>query len=122
MSYVWGAPTITVPIVVNEQRYDATPNCHAALRRLREVGESPLWVDSICINQKDNSEKETQIPLMGDIYSQAQEVIVWLGYNNAERAPDCEAKERLALGLFRDLGKGGGVTEDNIYTSNDVLL
>ncbi|KAL7955595.1 hypothetical protein V8C34DRAFT_316325 [Trichoderma compactum] len=31
----------------------------------------PLWVDMICINQMDGAEKALQIPLMRDIYSQA---------------------------------------------------
>jgi hypothetical protein len=39
----------------------------------------PLWIDAICINQGDQTEKEAQIMLMGDIYSKASHVIVWLG-------------------------------------------
>ncbi|KAL6690602.1 heterokaryon incompatibility domain-containing protein [Trichoderma pleuroticola] len=38
----------------------------------------PLWVDMICINQMDVSEKALQIPLMRDIYSQANSVIIWI--------------------------------------------
>jgi hypothetical protein len=117
LSYVWGKPTITVPIIVNEQRYHVTPNCNTALRRLREARESPLWIDAICINQKDNAEKATQIPLMGDIYSQAEQVIVWLGYSEAERAPDDEAREKLAFGLLEDLANNNIFSEsgDEVY-------
>jgi hypothetical protein len=38
-----------------------------------------LWIDAVCINQEDPNEKETQISLMGDIYSNAATVIAWLG-------------------------------------------
>ena len=38
-----------------------------------------LWVDAICINQKDLEERASQVSLMGRIYSTAQEVLVWLG-------------------------------------------
>lgn len=37
-----------------------------------------LWIDQICINQADDEEKKTQIPLMRDIYGSAN-TIVWLG-------------------------------------------
>jgi len=46
------------------------------------VGEAPhlnLWVDAICMDQKDDDEKSGQIPRMSDIYMRAQEVCVWLG-------------------------------------------
>jgi hypothetical protein len=42
-------------------------------------GQLTLWIDTICINQNDNSEKEIQIPLMREIYSNAEIVYVHLG-------------------------------------------
>jgi hypothetical protein len=103
LSYAWGNPNVTFPILVDEKRYHVTANCHAALYRLREMGEISMWIDAICINQKDNAEKSTQIPLMKDIYSSAGEVIVWLGCSEAERRPYDEANEALALALIEDL-------------------
>lgn len=38
-----------------------------------------MWVDVICINQSDKTEKEHQIPLMAEIYAKASQVLVWLG-------------------------------------------
>ncbi|KAL2073742.1 hypothetical protein VTL71DRAFT_11068 [Oculimacula yallundae] len=43
------------------------------------VGRMPLWIDAICIDQADLEEKSTQVLLMGEIYSKAAAVIVWLG-------------------------------------------
>ncbi|KAF8856272.1 heterokaryon incompatibility, partial [Acephala macrosclerotiorum] len=102
LSYVWGDPTtISVPILVNGARYYVTPNCYAALQRLRELGESPVWIDAICINQKDNAEKSRQIPLMGEVYSQARQVLVWLGFSGVEGRRFGETEENLAFGLLR---------------------
>jgi hypothetical protein len=42
-------------------------------------GELTLWIDSVCINQNDTSEKEIQIPLMREIYSKAEIVYAHLG-------------------------------------------
>ncbi|KAJ4172025.1 hypothetical protein NW754_007623 [Fusarium falciforme] len=39
----------------------------------------PIWADAICINQDDNEEKAKQIPNMHEIYSTAEEVLLWLG-------------------------------------------
>jgi hypothetical protein len=38
-----------------------------------------MWVDALCINHEDVAERSSQVLLMGDIYSGATEVIVWLG-------------------------------------------
>jgi hypothetical protein len=50
-----------------------------ALRVLRSDAERVLWVDALCINQKNESEKSHQVKMMGDIYSGAQQVLTWLG-------------------------------------------
>lgn len=45
-----------------------------------------LWIDAICLNQEDDIEKSEQIPLMGQIYSQARKVIFWLGMGSDDTA------------------------------------
>jgi hypothetical protein len=41
--------------------------------------ERVVWIDAICINQKDVAEKNSQVLLMSQIYSKADRVIVWPG-------------------------------------------
>ena len=38
-----------------------------------------LWIDALCINQNDDSEKEKQVAMMGTIFERAQNVVIWLG-------------------------------------------
>jgi hypothetical protein len=38
-----------------------------------------FWIDTVCINQKDNAEKSYQIPLMPGIYRFSEQTIVFLG-------------------------------------------
>ncbi len=38
-----------------------------------------MWVDAVCINQRDNNEKAWQVAQMQRVYSQASSVIIWLG-------------------------------------------
>ncbi|KAI1094975.1 heterokaryon incompatibility protein-domain-containing protein [Rostrohypoxylon terebratum] len=89
LSYVWGAyHSLPHEICCDGYSIAITPNCRAALCALRRsVGPITIWVDSICINQQDDREKESQIPLMGDIYSLAATVYIWLG----EETPGSEA-------------------------------
>jgi hypothetical protein len=55
-------------------------NLFQALRRIRDSRTYMwLWIDAICIDQDDNAEKDQQIPNMPDIYSNAFNVIAWLG-------------------------------------------
>jgi len=83
LSYVWGSPAHSVPILVGptrEHTISVTQNLAIALRHLRAVSESrTLWVDAICIDQSDLEERSYQVTLMSDIYRKASQVIVWLG-------------------------------------------
>ncbi|KAK0648017.1 heterokaryon incompatibility protein-domain-containing protein [Cercophora newfieldiana] len=42
-------------------------------------GTVSLWVDYICINQADISERNEQVALMGDIFRRSEEVVIWIG-------------------------------------------
>lgn len=58
---------------VTENLFDAL--CEFGERRF----EGYLWIDALCICQNNLEERATQVLLMGDIYSTAKEVVVWLG-------------------------------------------
>ncbi|CAG9949909.1 unnamed protein product [Clonostachys rosea f. rosea IK726] len=82
LSYAWGAPEFTEPIIVNEQTLFVTPNLDSALRALRhEEKLRLLWIDAICINQRSPQERGHQVTLMRTIYSQCERDLLWLGPN-----------------------------------------
>jgi hypothetical protein len=82
LSYVWGAhdPSTDSQIYCNGEATAVRLALARALRRLR-LPQFPriVWIDAICINQKDIEEKSYQVPLMGSIYSLAARVVIWLG-------------------------------------------
>lgn len=87
ISYCWGEPIKDHSIICNGRELFVTKNCYDALFCLRNsFCTRTLWIDSICIDQTDTpsaqQERETQIPLMGDIYFKAQQVIIWLGHGD----------------------------------------
>jgi hypothetical protein len=80
LSYVWGNVENNVPIAVDGTVFLATENLKLALQYIREVHRDiVLWVDAICINQNDTDERNYKVSLMGTLYSEAKEVIIWLG-------------------------------------------
>lgn len=85
LSYVWGDPTDPGTILLHGEEFSVTKNLHAALQSIRSQtpdGKSRLWVDAVCINQKDVAERSSQVALMQFIYSQAKHTIVWFGPGN----------------------------------------
>jgi hypothetical protein len=59
---------------------EVTENLAVALRSLRQRESArTLWIDAICINQTDNSEKDIRVAAMGAVYESAGTVIVWAG-------------------------------------------
>ena len=45
-----------------------------------EDNDVVLWLDAICINQEDVTERGHQISMMGEIYRSASRVHIWLGH------------------------------------------
>ena len=80
LSYTWGDPSSTTPIVVNGRRFNITTNLDCALRYLRRPDtKRRLWIDAICINQHDAREKEVQVRVMAALFKHSTKVLIWLG-------------------------------------------
>ncbi|KAK3994388.1 heterokaryon incompatibility protein-domain-containing protein [Cladorrhinum sp. PSN332] len=57
-----------------------THNCAQAISRLRLAGRPrALWIDAICIDQKDLSERSHQVSIMAKIYTSATQVVAYTG-------------------------------------------
>ncbi|KAG7288234.1 hypothetical protein NEMBOFW57_007764 [Staphylotrichum longicolle] len=80
LSYHWGDAYDTLPILCNGVEIQVTRNLHTALDQLKSAFPYgvTIWIDAICINQRDKIEQARQVALMRHIYSRAQEVLIWL--------------------------------------------
>jgi hypothetical protein len=104
LSYMWG-PIVTKTIELNGQQYAVRENLWHALLRFRNMGRSiPFWIDAICINQDDESERNHQVSQMGAIYSEAMCVLVWLGVG--------EAASSKAIDMLNQLGQDSPTSDD----------
>ena len=69
----------------NSGSLSVTQNLAEALRHLRKEDDfRALWVDAICVNQQDLTERSQQVRRMADIYRSARQVLVWLGPGSAD--------------------------------------
>lgn len=85
LSYCWGTEAASCTILINGCRFNIRPNLHEYLKLLCEEGRHNwLYIDAICINQRDLHEKGSQVKLMGDVYREATQVVAWLGAESAK--------------------------------------
>lgn len=60
-----------------------TKNLEEALRNLHNRGRhgsrTRIWIDALCINQKDIDERNAQVKRMNHIFAEAGNVYIWTG-------------------------------------------
>ena len=110
LSYTWGpysSPAVdtircngTCDIPITKNGRDALlalrRRHYAGWRPVRTTGPLTIWVDAVCINQDDDTEKAGQIALMADVYTWARTVWVWLGSGDERTARAVKGLKRAA--------------------------
>lgn len=87
LSYAWGDDAPSETLAIDSGTMMVTASLAAALRQFRPHDQSrTVWVDAICINQKDNHEKSQQVAQMADVYKLASRALIWLGENTTDTA------------------------------------
>ncbi|KAH7348409.1 heterokaryon incompatibility protein-domain-containing protein [Rhexocercosporidium sp. MPI-PUGE-AT-0058] len=89
----------------------------------RTIGHRPIWIDAICINQLDIGERSQQVSFIGELYSRAERVVVWLGEDEEGSAEiavkilkQCANLAREEAGNDRPTEKDIGVLQHSIQT------
>lgn len=111
LSYVWGDikdPKVT--FVCDGYEILVTESCLSALRHLRAdllKEDLPIWIDAICIDQESDTEKSTQLPLMGRIYAEATKGYIWLGTGTPDTDSAMDYLAKSALPFQGPIGRTG---------------
>ncbi|KAF1851755.1 HET-domain-containing protein [Cucurbitaria berberidis CBS 394.84] len=98
ISYAWGDGVDTKRLVLGGVTIPVAASLHGALNAVRDKdNEILVWVDGLCIDQRNKDERALQVQLMGYIYSRAKYVAIWLG-------PDADDSQ-LATQLLVEVNK-----------------
>jgi hypothetical protein len=80
LSYTWGKPDNGFPIRINGKIFRVRQNLYEFLEiAWRKQFRHNFWIDALCIDQSNVTERNHQVQQMGQIFSQAEEVFMWLG-------------------------------------------
>jgi hypothetical protein len=105
LSYVWGQEPALHRIFIDNTITFIRPNLFHAIQRIRASHKTRLrlWVDSISINQWNDTERNAQVRRMAQIYNKAAGVFVWLGEEDATSKLAMELVERIYRSLQEPL-------------------
>jgi hypothetical protein len=108
LSYTWGDPSITKLITLDSnENFHIDAKLERTLHDLRK-SDIPLiiWIDAICIDQRNIGERNQQVKLMRAIYEKALMVRIWIDMDIDASAPAFKALENIiAYDSNVDLGK-----------------
>lgn len=89
LSYRWGTDHPTHRIIINGKAMYIRRNLHdfltvqknkASQSQERKLRSTPwLWIDALCIDQDNINERNHQVQQMGEIFTRAEQVYIWLG-------------------------------------------
>jgi hypothetical protein len=110
LSYEWGPDEPPFYwIRLNNHYFRVRKNLYSFLRathsgsRYSEGHSGLLWIDAICIDQDNISERGHQVKQMGEIYSYAGTVLAWLGpYSRKSDKIKAAAEDLLHLGFIAE--------------------
>src|SRR5437764_6439794 len=84
ISYPWGPPDDPhMTCLIDQFEIKIRQNAHQILTKLRQnTGTILVWIDVLCINQRDKDEKRSQILLIYKIYKLSGRTAIWLGLSD----------------------------------------
>jgi Heterokaryon incompatibility protein (HET) len=115
LSYTWGTNARTDSIALIGTAFPVTSSLFTALRALRQEHlPRYLWIDAVCINQEDVSERNQEVLRMLRIYQRAERVVIWLGEASDDSA--------LAINHLRNLNVDWNFDHDRKMTARMIRL
>ncbi|PMD32184.1 HET-domain-containing protein, partial [Hyaloscypha variabilis F] len=134
LSYVWGElsmfqatmtnkPLLEMPGSLNKFAKEIPKLIQDAISFVLAMGERYLWVDSLCIEQDNPSQKHDQISQMDGIYSQAVATIVALSSPSAASAlPGVLIDNLAALASYESTHDLGSRAEAKLAASLEQII
>lgn len=113
ISYHWDDTTEWTTIELDQRVAIIPLNAAAAIRRMRNKHElTILWIDSVCIDQRNGDEKRGQVEMMDKIFASSNHNLIFLG-----EAEQTDRNALLSIKLIRDEVE----TKAKLHNEYDVL-
>ncbi|KAF2877763.1 heterokaryon incompatibility, partial [Massariosphaeria phaeospora] len=131
LSYAWGDAKDRKPIAINGHERMVTVNLEAFLHEWRngavledrpEMYDTSFWIDAICINQEDMSERASQVNLMSKIYPSAKAAMCWLGQGSRSCEHGLEAIVRLGEHFYLEDDDAAGTYQNLAWNGMQNLF
>ncbi|KXS97291.1 hypothetical protein AC578_4585 [Pseudocercospora eumusae] len=105
VSYSWGGDKEDrTQIVLDGLPFWIPTKAEQALRAVSvEHGHPRVWLDAVCIDQEEPREKSLQVALMGEVYSKARRVLIWLGEDRGDTDTAVRSIRKLLEGIEQKL-------------------
>ena len=114
ISYCWGDVNERASIKLNGQNVSVPASAAAALRRVRMSKRNRVvWVDAVCIDQRNKEERGHQVTMMSDVYRSSTGILVYLGEGDAKVSAAVKHIQ-VAHDKIRDRADGFGVLSRTI--------
>lgn len=113
LSYEWGPPKQIRRVSIAGRVLIIRENLWLFLDMFRSTvaNNTLLWIDQICIDQQNLSERGHQVKLMGEIYTKAFRAVVWLGPSIGVYTDLRTTFDRHTVLVYEDLGRSRGREE-----------
>lgn len=87
ISYCWGDASLRNVLTLNDHPVSVPASTAAALRCIRNLDtDRTVWLDAVCIDQRNIDERSQQVGMMGDIYRKGSCNLIYLGDHEMEDA------------------------------------
>ena len=85
LSYTWGSTEQDSTIICDNVLIFVTQNLYDVIKYPRNSEhERIMWIDAVCINQRNDRERIEQVGIVKVIYTKASRVVIWLGRETSE--------------------------------------
>ncbi|RMZ18085.1 hypothetical protein D0860_00089 [Hortaea werneckii] len=123
ISYAWGTSKERKTIVVDDFSLEVPVSAERAIRRMRLRDQSRvLWIDAVCVNQADTNEKNHQVGIMAEIYSNTLQGLIWLGEADDSTEKALESIETAYADSCAETNSSGDLYTKVVYGGSPGIL
>lgn len=125
VSYCWGSKEELVSsaaITMNTHQVKISPVLYKILLHFQASNLAmPFWIDALCINRCDESERRSQFKILRDIFKQANTAAIWM--ENASESTASTASNLLVSRVYPVFLSGGRPSlNDNPHQTSSSLF